>query len=202
MPYVARRTQRRLWRLVVATRACAAWPREPKAGQPPVRIVIGLVAGRASASSLAPNWKKVVLHLVRRGVHRDVPTVRRRRVILLRRKPSSVTNRKKLVLRFVHRDVHLHEPAWREPICFRIYVDSSRRYQTRHSDRLTSRVFFGNRTLEENSPDRPLLRVALTPGFAVTDHRAAYDVAVLADPGGVGPAMLPPPPCRLEATPK
>ena len=53
--------------------------------------------------------------------------------------------------------------------------------------------FSRNRTLEENSPDRPLLRVALTPGFAVTAHRAAYDVTVLADPGGVGPAMLPRP---------
>ena len=44
-----------------------------------------------------------------------------------------------------------------------------------------------NQPKEENSPDRPLLRVALTPGFAVTDHRAAYDVAVLADPGAWAP---------------
>ncbi len=34
---------------------------------------------------------------------------------------------------------------------------------------------------------------ALTPRIAVTAHGATYDVTVLADPGGVGPAMLPPP---------
>jgi hypothetical protein len=44
--------------------------------------------------------------------------------------------------------------------------------------------------------------LASTPGFAVTAHGATYDVTVLAAPGGVGPAMLPPPPSRMEATPK
>ncbi len=43
--------------------------------------------------------------------------------------------------------------------------------------------------------------LALTPGFAATAH-ATYDVTVLAGPGRVGPAMRPPPPGRLEATPK
>jgi hypothetical protein len=43
--------------------------------------------------------------------------------------------------------------------------------------------------------------LAVMSGFAITAH-ATYDVTVLADPGGVGPTMLPPPPCRLEATPK
>jgi hypothetical protein len=42
--------------------------------------------------------------------------------------------------------------------------------------------------------------LALTPGFAATAH-ATYGVTVLQDPGGVGPAMLPPS-CRLEARPK
>ena len=43
--------------------------------------------------------------------------------------------------------------------------------------------------------------LAVMSGFAITAH-ATYNVTVLADPGGVGPAMLPPPPCRSEATPK
>ena len=43
--------------------------------------------------------------------------------------------------------------------------------------------------------------LAVMSGFAVAAH-ATYDVTFLADPRGVGPAMLPPPPCRLEATPK
>ena len=93
-------------------------------------------------------------------------------------------------------------PIFADFLCACLARDRLRRSTClRARDGLNVPLIFGERTLEENSPDRPLLRVALTPGFAVTDHRAAYDVAVLADPGGVGPAMLPPPPCRL-ATPK
>jgi hypothetical protein len=44
--------------------------------------------------------------------------------------------------------------------------------------------------------------LALTLGFAVTAHGATCDVTVRADPGGVGPAKLPPLPCRLKASPK